>query len=165
MNVLVKIDENIFYRFCSSMALCKTAVTPLLTHWSYCSLALSHRVVVWAYSRFWSPLIFTVAATICSIIPILIVTPDCVIHWLKIVRVKFDDDIYKFLSGHHILTYIFRAPVTFIRAKFVKICSVSPSFKSECFIVWNNACAKLDDDIYNGCSVIMRTYTPLQTNM
>ena len=26
-----------------SMALCKTAVTPLLTHWSYCSLALSHR--------------------------------------------------------------------------------------------------------------------------
>ena len=26
-----------------SMASCKTAVTPLLTHWSYCSLALSHR--------------------------------------------------------------------------------------------------------------------------
>ena len=26
-----------------SMALCKTAATPLLTHWSYCSLALSHR--------------------------------------------------------------------------------------------------------------------------
>ena len=26
-----------------SMAQCKTAVTPLLTHWSYCSLALSHR--------------------------------------------------------------------------------------------------------------------------
>ena len=26
-----------------SMALCKTAVTPLLMHWSYCSLALSHR--------------------------------------------------------------------------------------------------------------------------
>ena len=25
-----------------SMAQCKTAVTPLLTHWSYCSLALSH---------------------------------------------------------------------------------------------------------------------------
>ena len=25
------------------MASCKTAVTPLLTHWSYCSLALSHR--------------------------------------------------------------------------------------------------------------------------
>ena len=25
------------------MALCKIAVTPLLTHWSYCSLALSHR--------------------------------------------------------------------------------------------------------------------------
>ena len=25
-----------------SMAYCKTAVTPLLTHWSYCSLALSH---------------------------------------------------------------------------------------------------------------------------
>ena len=35
------------YRFhCScniSMTQCKTAVTPLLTHWSYCSLALSHR--------------------------------------------------------------------------------------------------------------------------
>ena len=26
-----------------SIAYCKTAVTPLLTHWSYCSLALSHR--------------------------------------------------------------------------------------------------------------------------
>ena len=26
-----------------SMAKCKTAVTPLLMHWSYCSLALSHR--------------------------------------------------------------------------------------------------------------------------
>ena len=25
-----------------SMAKCKTAVTPLLTHWSYCSLAPSH---------------------------------------------------------------------------------------------------------------------------
>ena len=25
------------------MAQCKTAVTPLLTHWSYCSLALSHQ--------------------------------------------------------------------------------------------------------------------------
>ena len=25
-----------------SMALCKTAVAPVLTHWSYCSLALSH---------------------------------------------------------------------------------------------------------------------------
>ena len=26
-----------------SMALCKTAISPLLTHWRYCSLALSHR--------------------------------------------------------------------------------------------------------------------------
>ena len=26
-----------------SMASCKTAVSPLLTHWKYCSLALSHR--------------------------------------------------------------------------------------------------------------------------
>ena len=26
------------------MALCKTAVSPLLTHWRYCSLALSHRL-------------------------------------------------------------------------------------------------------------------------
>ena len=30
---------------CVSMALCKTAVTPLLTHWSYYSLALNHRYV------------------------------------------------------------------------------------------------------------------------
>ena len=43
-----------------SMAQCKTAVTPLLTHWSYCSLALSHRCNItnkymylpsWAESR------------------------------------------------------------------------------------------------------------------
>ena len=27
------------------MAKCKTAVVPLLTHWSYCSLALSHRLI------------------------------------------------------------------------------------------------------------------------
>ena len=30
------------YSWCISMALRKTAVTPLLMHWSYCSLALSH---------------------------------------------------------------------------------------------------------------------------
>ena len=30
-----------------SMAQRKTAVTPLLTHWSYCSLALSHQCVKW----------------------------------------------------------------------------------------------------------------------
>ena len=29
-----------------SMASCKTAVSPLLTHWRYCSLALSHRYFV-----------------------------------------------------------------------------------------------------------------------
>ena len=29
-----------------SMAWCKTAVTPLLTHWSYCSLAPSHRYII-----------------------------------------------------------------------------------------------------------------------
>ena len=28
-----------------SMAKCKTVVSPLLTHWSYCSLALSHRIL------------------------------------------------------------------------------------------------------------------------
>ena len=32
-----------------SMALCKTAVTPLLTSWSYCSLALSQRFVFFVY--------------------------------------------------------------------------------------------------------------------
>ena len=29
-----------------SMAQCKTAVSPLLTYWRYCSLALSHRYVI-----------------------------------------------------------------------------------------------------------------------
>ena len=47
-----------------SMALCKTAVTPLLTHWSYCSLALSQRYVEgpgsgqanhWSWSPSWVP--------------------------------------------------------------------------------------------------------------
>ena len=32
-------------RASKSMAWCKTAVSPLLTHWRYCSLALSHRNV------------------------------------------------------------------------------------------------------------------------
>ena len=31
----------------SSMAYCKTAISPLLTHWWYCSLELSHRVDMW----------------------------------------------------------------------------------------------------------------------
>ena len=31
----------------NSMAQCKTAVTPLLTHWSSCSLALGHRLFMW----------------------------------------------------------------------------------------------------------------------
>ena len=31
----------------TSMASCKTAVTPLLSNWSYCSLALSHRYDEW----------------------------------------------------------------------------------------------------------------------
>ena len=39
------------------MAQCKTAVTPLLKHWSYCSLALSHRyddVVKWKhFPHYW----------------------------------------------------------------------------------------------------------------
>ena len=34
----------------NSMALCKTAVTPVLTHWSYCSLALSHWIIGNAYT-------------------------------------------------------------------------------------------------------------------
>ena len=34
-------DLVICHNIC--MAYCKTAVTPLLSHWSYCSLALSHR--------------------------------------------------------------------------------------------------------------------------
>ena len=31
--------------YIKSMAQCRTAVTPLLTHWSYCSLALNHRYI------------------------------------------------------------------------------------------------------------------------
>ena len=37
----------------TSMAYCKTTVTPLLTHWSYCSLALSHRHIPVAWC--WNP--------------------------------------------------------------------------------------------------------------
>ena len=33
----------IWFWWLSTTAKCKTAVTPLLMHWSYCSLALSHR--------------------------------------------------------------------------------------------------------------------------
>ena len=38
-----------------SVALCKTVVTPVLMHWSYCSLALSHRyhVYLWIHSGRW----------------------------------------------------------------------------------------------------------------
>ena len=35
------------------MAKCNNAVTPLLTHWSYCSLALSHRYHVEEMTRPW----------------------------------------------------------------------------------------------------------------
>ena len=36
-------NYKVTYAIYISMAKCKTALTPLLTHWSYCSLALSHR--------------------------------------------------------------------------------------------------------------------------
>ena len=36
---------NLWIQNIISMLLCKTAVTPLLTYWSYCSLALSHRSI------------------------------------------------------------------------------------------------------------------------
>ena len=32
--------------WCPTMAQCKAAVTPLLKHWSYCSLALSHWFII-----------------------------------------------------------------------------------------------------------------------
>ena len=41
----VLIVFQIFFE-CMSMALCKT-VTPLLMHWSYCSLALSHQCILY----------------------------------------------------------------------------------------------------------------------
>ena len=37
--------SDLLHSLDKSMAQCKTAVTPLLMHWSYCSLALSHRNV------------------------------------------------------------------------------------------------------------------------
>ena len=37
--------QNFTTSIIKSMALCKTAVTPLPTHWSHCSLALNHRSV------------------------------------------------------------------------------------------------------------------------
>ena len=44
-NWVIKTTKDIADANCYiiSMDQCKTAVTPLLTHWSYCSLALSHR--------------------------------------------------------------------------------------------------------------------------
>ena len=40
--MLLSSDNN------KSMGKCKTAVTPLLMHWSYCSLELSHQNNVWS---------------------------------------------------------------------------------------------------------------------
>ena len=55
---LISLDVNVrffklIYQYHISMAKCKTAVTPLLTHWSYCSLALSHRYHVEEMTRPW----------------------------------------------------------------------------------------------------------------
>ena len=41
--------RNLWVMFILLMAQCKTAVTPLLTHWSYCSLTLSHRYLALVY--------------------------------------------------------------------------------------------------------------------
>ena len=41
---------NVYFTYIS-MAQCKTVVTPLLTHWSYCSLALSHRYTPYRVGR------------------------------------------------------------------------------------------------------------------
>ena len=41
----VSTGQNREHHMTKSKARCKTAVTPLLMHWSYCSLALSHRNV------------------------------------------------------------------------------------------------------------------------
>ena len=35
--------KSVIYSYFISMAWCKTVVSPLLTHWRYCSLALNHR--------------------------------------------------------------------------------------------------------------------------
>ena len=41
---------NSWKNICISMVQCKTAVIPLLIHWSYCSHVLSHRYAVWNVS-------------------------------------------------------------------------------------------------------------------
>ena len=38
-------DRKTRYMKCITMTSCKTAVAPVLTHWSYCSLSLSHRYI------------------------------------------------------------------------------------------------------------------------
>ena len=40
-----------FPKLTNSMTWFKTAITPLLKHWSYCSLALSHPVLYWTLSK------------------------------------------------------------------------------------------------------------------
>ena len=40
---IIESCSTIFLEKIISMAQCKTAVSPLLTHWRYCSLALNHR--------------------------------------------------------------------------------------------------------------------------
>ena len=43
------VHDDPFHR-CISTALCKTAVSPVLMHWRYCSLALSHRYILYEVS-------------------------------------------------------------------------------------------------------------------
>ena len=54
---------------CISIAQCKTAVTPLLMHWSYCSLVLSHRYVLAAcYNTSYFCMLLSQMPMICKII-------------------------------------------------------------------------------------------------
>ena len=53
------------YNSAISISQCKPAVTPLLTHWSYCSLALNHRYHNWFYLSVWTDMVWHESYTPC----------------------------------------------------------------------------------------------------
>ena len=83
-----------------SMALCKTAVTPLLMHWSYCSFALSHRYALFVYT------IFVHGLFGCSFIKIhLVDSRDIFIHIFRVhddvIKWKHSPRYWPFVRGIH----------------------------------------------------------------
>ena len=45
-NTIATASSSSLSLYCISMAQCKTAVSPLLTHWRYCNLTLNHRSIL-----------------------------------------------------------------------------------------------------------------------